>query len=94
MKTPPNRYQIYDTPKQFKIISNYGDEVAMEWLANKEHGRPTSVPTVFLWIDNLDAPGEGYVSLISSALRRRDRERVRCGLQPYWESLANELEAV
>ena len=88
----PARYRIYDTPEPFTILSNHGREVAMEWLTSKEHGRPTTVPTVILWVDNLDTPGKGYVSLISSVLRRRDRERARCGLPPYWEPLAHELE--
>lgn len=88
----PARYRIYDTPRHFIIISKHGDEVAMEWLASKEDGRPTTVPTVVLWVENLNPPGHGYFNLTSTVLRRRDRERGRCGLPPYWEQLAYELD--
>lgn len=87
-----SRYRIQDTPKPFIMLSRRGAEVAMDWLASKEHGRPTFLPTMVLHVENLDDPKNGYYSVIYVTLRRRDRERARCGLSPYWEKMAHELE--
>ena len=88
----PFRYRINDTPQPFTIISNHGSEVVMDWLASKEKDEATQIPSLVIQVKNLDQPDNGYYSTSVYALRRRDRERQRCGLPPYWEPLAHELE--
>lgn len=85
-------YRINDKPTPFKMVAPGHHEAIMEWLAGKEDGGPTWLPSVFLVVSCIDDEAKTIITLIPWQLRARDRERQRCGLPPFWEDLARELE--
>jgi hypothetical protein len=91
----PRIWEIYDEPNPFRIIAWSAEDAAMEWLAWKEKnsGDKVWVPSLILGIHCLSDPEQTRYMLIVGALRMRDRERRRCGLPPFWEPIAQYLEA-
>ena len=88
-------FEIHDRPQPFRMVSEDPLDVAMTWLAEKEKQREGWLPRHIVWVRDLDATDDdnrGVVIWTPAALRRRDRERMRCGLPPYWEKIARQLE--
>jgi len=85
----------YDDPP-FQMLGDDPIEAAMVWLSTKEDRSPVELPITFFFIDNQSVPPDhsksGIIALTSYLLQRRDRERQRCGLPPYWSELVDRLE--
>ena len=62
----------------------------------RKAGAPVKLPPTFFFVDNRavppDHPKSGIIAFTAYLLRRRDRERGRCSLPPYWSELADRLE--
>ena len=85
-------WQIHDKPEPFRMAATNPHDVEMNWLASKEHLDEVWLPRLLVYIENLTDQKKSVISSTPALLRRRDRERVRCGLPLHWESIAADLE--
>jgi len=92
MESSTPRQHLYRV-QGFTILAHSHRDACMEWLASLETGEKVWLPSITLSVEDLTKPEETRWMLVSDALRRRDRERARCGLPPYWEEIAAYLEA-
>ncbi len=86
-----SRHHLYKV-EDFTILAPTWVDAVMSWLASLETGREVRLPRVLLRVLDLSDSRKNMFMMITNTLRRRDRERERCGLTPYWQEIAQHLE--
>ena len=86
-----SRHHLYKV-EDFTIIAPTLVDATMSWLASLETGGEVRLPLLILRVQDLSDPKNTKLMTITNALLRRDRERERCGLPPYWQEIAQHLD--